>query len=160
MTNRISRLLLATTAGMLFTLSACGGDKGAADTAQSAASTATDASAGAAPSGGAQQLTPDAGGKVIDVQMLTDEQGNNKFDPAKFDAAKGDVIRYHLKTGVHNVHFLPDSNPGKVGLPAASELLQLPGQSHDVKVTWEPGTYYFQCDPHALLGMVGHVTVK
>ena len=159
MTNRISRLLLATTAGMLFTLSACGGDKAATDTAQSAASTATDANAGAA-AGGAQQLTPDAGGKVIDVQMLTDEQGNNKFDPNKFDAAKGDVIRYHLKTGVHNVHFLPDSNPGKTGLPAASELLQLPGQTHDVKVSFEPGTYYFQCDPHALLGMVGHVTVK
>lgn len=163
MTNRLSRLLLATTAGMLFTLSACGGDKGAStDTAQSAAGTATDAnaSAGGASSGGAQQLTPDAGGKVIDVQMLTDEQGNNKFDPAKFDAAKGDVIRYHLKTGVHNVHFLPDSNPGKNGLPPASELLQLPGQTHDVKVAFEPGTYYFQCDPHALLGMVGHVTVK
>jgi plastocyanin len=160
MTNRLSRFLLATTAGMLFTLSACGGDKGAAtDSAQPAAGTATDANAGAS-AGGAQQLTPDAGGKVIDVQMLTDEQGNNKFDPAKFDAAKGDVIRYHLKTGVHNVHFLPDSNPGKTGLPAASELLQLPGQTHDVKVSFEPGTYYFQCDPHARLGMVGHVTVK
>lgn len=157
---RIERLLLATTAGVLLTLTAaCGSgeQREATDSAQNPV--AADTMSGGA-SGGAQQLTPDAGGKVIEVQMLTDEQGNNKFEPADFEASKGDVIRYVLKTGVHNAHFLPDSNPGKSGLPPAGPLLQLPGQSYDVKVSFEPGTYYYHCDPHALLGMKGHVTVK
>ena len=160
---RMERLLLATSAALAFTLTtACGKteQREAQDSAQNPAA-ASDTGAGAgAGAGGSAQMTPDAGGKVIEVQMLTDEQGNNKFEPAHFDAAKGDVIRYTLKTGVHNAHFLPDSNPGKSGLPAAGPLLQLPGQTYDVKVSWEPGTYYYQCDPHALLGMKGHVTVK
>lgn len=104
-------------------------------------------------------LTPDAGGKIITVEMETDAQGNNVFRPADFEARRGDVIRYTLVSGVHNTNFLPDSNPGATGLPSAGPLLQLPGQTYDVKVSWEPGRYYFHCDPHALLGMIGHVTV-
>jgi plastocyanin len=97
---------------------------------------------------------------VIVVEATTDEQGNNVFRPAKVEAHRGDVIRFTLKAGVHNVHFLPDSNPGKGGLPAASDMLQIPGQTYDVKVTFEPGKYYFQCDPHALLGMKGQLEVE
>jgi plastocyanin len=76
-----------------------------------------------------------------------------------FEARRGDVIRYTLISGVHNVNFLADSNRGKSGLPAAGPMLQLPMQRYDVKVTWDPGRYFYQCDPHALLGMVGYVTV-
>jgi plastocyanin len=81
------------------------------------------------------------------------------FTPNKLEAKKGDVIQFTLKVGVHNVHLLPDSNPGKAGLPPASDLLQLPGQTYDFKVGLAPGTYYFQCDPHAALGMQGRLTV-
>jgi len=104
--------------------------------------------------------TPDPGGKIITIEMLTDEQGNNIFRPAEIEAHRGDVLRYTLVTGVHNVNFVADSNAGKPGLPAASQFLQLPGQTHDIKVTWNPGKYYFQCDPHALLGMKGWLTVE
>jgi plastocyanin len=58
------------------------------------------------------------------------------------------------------VHFLADSNPGKSGLPAASDMLQLPDQTYDVPVNFTEGKYYFQCDPHAALGMKGHVEVE
>jgi plastocyanin len=34
-------------------------------------------------------------------------------------------------------------------------MFQLPGQTYDVKVQSPPGRYFYQCDPHALLGMVG-----
>ena len=128
---------------------------GSGDTAPPAANTAVTASASA---GGEQ--TPDAGGSVIEVKALTDDEGNNRFDPAEVTARPGDVVRYVLGSGVHNVHFLPDSNPGVQGLPGPSDMLQLPGQSYDVKVTMAPGRYYFQCDPHALLGMIGHLTVS
>lgn len=135
-------------------IAGCGGGANRADTSRAAAPAASPAASAAGPQ------TPDAGHQVIVIEALTDEQGNNLFRPSSVEAHRGDVLRFTLKAGVHNVHFLPDSNPGKNGLPAASDLLQLPGQTYDVKVTFEPGTYYFQCDPHALLGMKGHLKVE
>lgn len=104
-------------------------------------------------------LAPDPGGKVIEIGMLTDGAGN-VFEPAEFEARRGDVLRFVLKTGVHNANFVADSNPRGATLPPATPLLQLPGQSYDVKVEMAPGRYYFHCDPHALLGMIGNVTVE
>jgi plastocyanin len=130
---------------------ACGGEPPATDTA-----TATPPSSPS--TSGAQ--TPDAGRKVITIEMTTDEKGVNKFSPANFEAHRGDVLRLTLVTGVHNVHFLADSNPPGVALPPVSDLLQLPGQTVDIKVTLPAGKYFFQCDPHALLGMVGRLEVE
>ena len=150
---KIDRWMLAAGLALAFGVGACSGD-----TQRTAEETATTPSATPTPASGGE-LTPDAGGKVILVEMETDAAGVNKFEPANFEAKRGDVIRYTLVSGVHNVNFLADSNPGKTGFPTASPMLQLPMQKHDVKVTWEPGRYYYQCDPHALLGMTGHVTV-
>jgi plastocyanin len=105
----------------------------------------------------ASQVAPT--GKIITVELYTDEKGNY-FKPNKLEAHRGDIIRFTLVAGVHNVHFLPDSNPGAKDLPAASDFLQLPGQTWDYAVSLAPGHYYFQCDPHALLGMVGHLEVE
>ena len=107
--------------------------------------------------GGAVQ--PGPGGRVITVEMLTDDAGNNVFKPSDITAKPGDVLRFTLVSGVHNLNVLPDSNAAASGLPAASQMLQAPGQTHDVLLSWNEGRYYFQCDPHALLGMVGHVTI-
>jgi plastocyanin len=104
-----------------------------------------------------QSVTPT--GKIITIAMITDEKGNY-FSPSKIEAHRGDVLRFVLKTGVHNVHFLPDSNPGKSGLPPASEFLQIPGQEWDFPVTLAEGHYVFQCDPHAALGMIGRLEVE
>lgn len=100
-----------------------------------------------------------ATGDTIVVEMWTDPNGNY-FKPAKLEAHRGDVVRFTLKAGVHNVHFLPDSNAGKKDLPSMSEFLQLPGQTYDLIVAMPEGDYYFQCDPHALLGMVGRLEVE
>ena len=138
-------------------LAACGGkEKPASDSAGQQPAAAPTAAA----NGFGENLTPDAGGKVIVVQAMTDEQGNNRFDPKEVEAHQGDVIRFTLKAGVHNVDFLADSNTVKTGLPGASALLQLPGQAVDLKVTLPPGKYYFQCDPHAALGMKGQLEVE
>jgi plastocyanin len=93
------------------------------------------------------------------VEANTDEKGANKFTPSEIEAKTGDVLRFTLVSGVHNVNFLADSNRSAT-MPPPSAMLQAPGQTHDVKVTWAAGRYYFQCDPHALLGMTGHLTVK
>ena len=150
--STISRLIIPT----LFLLAACAGEKKTetADAAQPAAASAQPAS------NLGENLTPDAGGKIIMVTMLTDDQGNNKFEPAEIEAHPGDVVRFTLKTGVHNMHFLRDSNSVKDGLPPASQLLQLPGQTVDLKVTMPAGKYYLQCDPHAALGMKAKLEVE
>lgn len=145
MVNSMQRLWLAGTACLL--LAACGGEKN--EKAEEAAERAESSG----------EITPAPDGKVIEVHMYTDETGSY-FKPKLIEARKGDVIEFELKTGVHNVNFLADSNPGKTGLPKTSDMLQLPGQEYRVYVGFEPGKYYFQCDPHALLGMVGLVTVK
>ncbi|MBX6330236.1 MAG: hypothetical protein IRY91_00165 [Gemmatimonadaceae bacterium] len=152
-------------AGIALLAAACG-EKGKPTTSapESAAAPSAAAPSGAGGGGGGAALsttplTPAPGRKVIVVELITDETGNY-FKPKKIEAHRGDVVRYTLKTGVHNVHFLPDSNPGKKDLPPASELLQLPGQTLDLLVNLEPGDYYFQCDPHALLGMRGELEVE
>lgn len=100
-----------------------------------------------------------ATGDTIKVELYSDAAGNY-FKPNDIEAKQGDVIRFTLKSGVHNVHFLPDSNTIKSGLPAASDFLQLPDQTYDLAVNMAEGKYYFQCDPHAALGMKGHLEVK
>jgi plastocyanin len=128
-------------------VAACGG-KGA-DTA------ATDKPTGPVAAVDAAKPT----GKIITVEMIADEKGS-RYVPSEIEAHRGDVIRYSLTVGVHNVNFLADSNPGVPNLPAASEMLQLPGQTFDLPVNLREGKYYFQCDPHVLLGMKGHLKVE
>jgi plastocyanin len=134
---------------------ACGGEKAVTERAPAAAA--------AAPSGvafSASPLTPDPGGKVVTVELYSDAVGNY-FKPAEVHAKPGDVIRYTLKVGVHNVHFLADSNAGRASFPPSpSDMLQLPGQTLDLAVKMPAGSYYFQCDPHAALGMKGHLVVE
>ncbi len=151
--RRALAILTITAAGIV---AACSGDKSKTTDTAASATPATPAAAASAPGAAA---APAPGGKVIVVQLITDGTGN-RFEPSKIEAHQGDVIRYTLQVGVHNVHFLPDSNPGKSGLPPASDMLQLPGQTYDLPVTFAPGEYYFQCDPHAALGMKGHLEVE
>lgn len=97
-------------------------------------------------------------GDTVRVELYSDANGNY-FKPNELEAKQGDVLSFKLKAGVHNVHFLPDSNTIKTGLPPASDLLQLPDQTYDLLVTLQKGKYYFQCDPHSALGMRGHLKV-
>jgi plastocyanin len=142
MSSKLSML----TAVALALLPACG-DK------SNAASSAPAAAADAPPPG------PAATGRVIEVKAISDETGNH-FVPNKIEAHRGDILRFTLASGVHNVSFPADKNPGAAGLPEPSDLLQLPGQTLDVPVSFGPGEYHFQCDPHAPLGMTGELDVE
>ena len=98
-------------------------------------------------------------GDTVKVELYSDATGNY-FKPNEIEAKQGDVVRFIMKVGVHNIHFLPDSNTIKTGLPPASDMLQLPDQTYDLAVNLAEGKYYFQCDPHAALGMKGHLKVE
>lgn len=132
-------------------LGACGGQ-------EAAPPPATDDEA---PPAGAE--APAAGttgtGTVIEIKAITDDQGN-RFEPNEVEAKPGDVLRIVLVSGVHNLSFPADKNPGAQGLPGPSDLLQLPGQTLDVPISFGPGEYAFQCDPHAALGMTGKLEVE
>lgn len=141
---------LASVAAFAAALAACTGGKKEVPAESTAAASPTAAPAAAAPA---------PGGKVITIKMISDEKGN-RFEPNRLEAHPGDILRFTVVLGVHNVDFLPDSNPGKTGLPKPSDMLQLPGQTLDIPVSFAPGHYYFQCDPHALLGMQGHLEVE
>ncbi|MBI3789906.1 MAG: hypothetical protein HY275_03405 [Gemmatimonadetes bacterium] len=137
---------LAPAAFALLALSACGGEP-------------KSPAGGAASSAAAPAAAAVATGAVHEIIATTDDKGSY-FAPREIVAKAGDVLRVKLVTGVHNINFLPDSNPGKSGLPPASAMLQLPGQTIDVPLTFGKGTFFFQCDPHAALGMRGHVKVE
>ena len=143
-----TRLLLVCSA---LALGACGGQ----DAAPPPATDAGAASPGTTAAGAATTGT----GTVIEVKAITDEQGN-RFEPNEVEARPGDVLRIVLVSGVHNLSFPAEKNPGAQGLPGPSDLLQLPGQTLDVPISSGPGEYAFQCDPHAALGMTGKLEVE
>lgn len=142
---------MVTSVGLVLGLVACGGERGAVD-----------ADAVGAPGAVAPEAAPSATAPnptVVEVKMVTEGQ-RNYFDPAEVTVRPGDVVRFTLLSGLHNVSFPADRNAGAAGLPQASPLLQQPGQSHDVVVNFGPGSYSFQCDPHAVLGMTGTLIVR
>jgi plastocyanin len=100
-----------------------------------------------------------ATGNVIEIKAITDDAGN-RFEPSEVKAKPGDVLRLVLASGVHNLSFPAEKNAGATGMPGPSDMLQLPGQTHDVSVTFGPGEFHFQCDPHAALGMIGKLEVE
>jgi plastocyanin len=142
--------------GLLFSLAACGGETQAE--AAPAGDAGTPSAEAPAASAFTDDATPDAGGKVIDVKMTTEPDGTNAFEPSSITAKQGDVIRFTLGTGVHNIHFTEASTGA--ALPTPSDYLQVPGQVKAFKVTLPAGQYGFQCDPHAALGMTGTLTVE
>ena len=148
--KKIDRRFALLGLALTFGLAACGSQ-------EAAASAGDDAGAAAAAAQESGSVAPT--GTVIEVRMVSDGAGNY-FEPAAVSAKPGDVVRFVLVSGVHNVSFPPASNASGAALPEVSPYLQLPGQTHDLLVELGAGEYTFQCDPHAALGMVGKLTVQ
>lgn len=151
--NRLRMLVTTVSIVAAVVVAGCSSEKKEGPENEAEDRNATPAASGGAAGGAA------ATGDTIVVEAWTDATGNY-YKPNKIEANPGDVLRFVLKVGVHNVNFLPDSNTIKTGLPPASEMLQLPGQTYDLVVSMQPGQYYFQCDPHVALGMKGHLKVE
>jgi plastocyanin len=158
--------------GLLALAAACGGG---GETEQAAATTDTTAASGtptvttvpaetpATPAAGGA-VTPDAGGQVHEVRMVTTQNGaSGQFEPAQITVKKGDVIKWVMADAqaVHNVSFsMAQGNPGGFTPPADSPMYTQQGQSYELKVDWNPGTYNYVCVPHSMMGMTGSVTVQ
>jgi plastocyanin len=134
---RIARRVAA--AGLMVIATACG----TGDAAQTA--------------GGRAVPSVEPTGTVLEVKMMS--VGGEKFGPEELTVRRGDVVRFVLESGVHNVSFPADQNVAGVRLPEASPYLQVPGQTYDILIDLPAGEYNYHCDPHAVLGMVGRLTV-
>ncbi|HEV2148647.1 MAG TPA: plastocyanin/azurin family copper-binding protein [Longimicrobiaceae bacterium] len=138
--------------GMLAFVAACGGAEAPAAEASSAAVPAAATVEAAAPAG--------VEGNVVEVKMISTPNGSGIFEPAEITVRKGDVLRFVTDGGsAHNVSFPAAENAGASNLPPASSYIMAAGQSVDVPVTMGAGSYTYQCDPHAMMGMKGKVNV-
>ena len=149
--------------GFAAMLAACGGgDKPATDGA------ATDNGAAPAPAAEAPAAAPvtpaapAAQGTVVEVHMVTTPDGAaGHFEPANVTVKKGDTVRFIADgKAAHNVSFPPADNVGKSNLPAPGPYVTTAGGTYDVTASMDAGTYNFQCDPHATMGMKGVLTVQ
>ena len=149
-------------------LGACsGGDANATDTTAAMAPAAE--TPAAAPAVGDMAAAPITG-EIKEVKMIGDAQGY-RFDPADITVKQGDGIKFIMVSGgPHNVAFLnvPDAvkaqlnanMPEKMG-DLSSKLLMQPNEEFIISfANIAPGTYEFDCTPHAAMGMKGQVTVQ
>lgn len=149
----------AALASLVVFAAACGG--GQAENTEPA--TTETPAATTAPAESATATAPATTGTVHEVRMVTTQNGaSGQFEPATLTVKKGDVIHFvNVSAGTaHNADFNTPENTGKAGLPAATQFLTAEGQSEDVTVTMDPGTYTFHCTPHAAMGMKGTLTVQ
>ena len=107
------------------------------------------------PSAAVQQ----AHARIITI-LTTRVSGGMRFSPSRIVAHRGDILHFVNGAGRHNVDFVADSNPRNVALPPVTPLLETAGATVDIPVDLPPGRYYIQCDPHAAMGMVGHLIVE
>ena len=138
--------------GMLAFVAACGGTDAPAAETSAAAEPVTATVEAASPAGQ---------GNVVEVKMITTNNGaSGVYEPAEITVKKGDVVRFVNDGGAaHNVSFPAADNAGASNLPPASPYATAAGQSFDVAITMDPGSYNYQCDPHAMMGMKGKINV-
>ena len=98
-------------------------------------------------------------GRIITILMTHDSAGM-RFSPSTIVAHSGDTLHFVNGAGRHDVDFVADSNPRNVVLPKTTPLLEKAGATLDIPLDLPPGRYYIQCDPHAEMGMIGHLIVE
>lgn len=154
--------------GLLALAAACGGgessDNAAATTESAPAATTTETAAPAATTAPAAGATAPATGNVVEIKMISENGGaSGKFEPANVTVKKGDVIRWVMADAqaAHNVSFsMAQGNPAGFSAPADSPYLSQAGQTFEVPVSMDAGTYHYVCVPHMAMGMVGSITVQ
>tara|TARA_E500000075_G_scaffold134996_1_gene153758 strand:- start:1852 stop:2454 length:603 start_codon:yes stop_codon:yes gene_type:complete len=88
------------------------------------------------------------------VEMLNAGDGGNMiFDPAVIKVSKGDIIHFRAVDMSHNSATINSMIPS--GAESWTGLM-----NQDISVTLDvEGVYVYQCDPHAMMAMVGVIQV-
>jgi manganese oxidase len=111
--------------------------------------------------GSAGEASP--AGRTI-VVAIKDDGMNMRYEPARIEARRGDVIRFVQEgTMPHNVQFVRNNSPDGVELGDAwnGPYLNGNGEVYEVQVDerFLDGSYEFVCTPHIAMGMKGELVV-
>ncbi|MDP9492022.1 MAG: plastocyanin/azurin family copper-binding protein [Actinomycetota bacterium] len=126
---------------MLFATSACGGDD-----SSSSDGTTTEAATTSDGSGSASGTLKGETGPGFTIEVSMDGQDAETVSAGTY------TLNVEDKSDMHNFHLI---GPG--GDEEVTDVSFVGDKS--VEVTLEPGTYTYQCDPHAAQGMKGTFTV-
>jgi manganese oxidase len=102
-------------------------------------------------------------GRTVVVTMV-EEGGEMRFEPARIEARRGDVIRFVQEGAIpHNVQFVRNTAPAGVELAEywTGPYLSRRGETYEVLVDerFLDGEYGFVCTPHVAMGMTGSLVV-
>ena len=84
------------------------------------------------------------------------------FEPESVTAQYGDTLRFIEDAAMmHNVRFTSHPSGSKLGAATTGPYLTTKGEKYDLLIDgrFTAGHYEFVCDPHAMLGMHGELTV-
>lgn len=106
----------------------------------------------------------EAAGRTV-VVSIKDEGGTMRFEPARVEARRGDVIRFVQEGTIpHNVQFVRNTAPAGVELGDTwtGPYLTTAGEVYEVEVDerFADGEYEFVCAPHLAMGMKGSLAIS
>ena len=140
--KNLFRVILFT---LVFCLTACGSDE------------STDAgTSGGTDSSSTSTDTPAADATVYTV---TTSDSSMDFDPKDLTIAVGDVVRFEM-TATHNaIEVTQDTYENRGGSPLVGGFQVTFGETREVTFS-EAGTFYYVCQPHVMMEMIGTITVE
>lgn len=153
MFTRIPALLLLLVAAMLLAAGCGGDDDNSSDDGAKTDTTEEPAGEDTGTATDDEASAPAGDGQVVALGV----DGNNlAFDTTKLDARAGSVtLRLsNSSTIVHNIA-IEDADGKEL---AAGDLVGK-GETSEITVDLEPGTYTYFCEPHKSSGMTGTLTV-
>lgn len=100
-----------------------------------------------------QKVSLSEGSEHIVKMLNSGDGGNMIFEPAVIKVSKGDTIHFKAVDMAHNSATIDGMIPD--GASSWASAL-----SQDVSITLDTeGVYVYQCDPHAMMAMVGVIQV-
>ncbi len=99
------------------------------------------------------------------VVSLKDDGNQMRFDPARIEVRRGDIVRFVQEGAVpHNVQFVRNSAPAEaeIGEYWVGPYMTRVGESYEVVIDerFADGEYEWACTPHVAMGMTGMLVVE
>ena len=135
-----------------FVLSGCGDS-------ESTDSTADDQTGEPATSTPATTTSFTAPGDDVTVYTVTTTDPSMDFEPEDITIAAGDAVKFEMSS-THNAIEVSEEVYNDRGVTPLSDGFQISfGETGWVTFN-EPGVYYYVCQPHVMIEMIGTVTVE
>ena len=142
MTRRTTVVLVLAAAVLTFGASACGDDDSSSSEGTTTEAASTEGTTTSESSGSASGTLKGETGPGFTIEVSMDGEDAETIPAGTY------TLEVEDKSDLHNFHLIgPGVDEEVTDLPFVGEK--------SVTVTLEPGTYTYQCDPHAANGMKG-----